>query len=454
MNRLPQGWHATRLGELGEWSSGGTPSRKEAANFGGAIPWVKTGDLHHQPIDQVEEAITETGLATSAAKVFPCGTLLVAMYGATIGQTGVLTFDAATNQACAALIAKGSTAEIIPYVWRYIISVQDELKAIGQGGAQPNISQTILKNFPIRIAPLPEQRRIVTKIDSLSAKSRRARDHLDHIPRLVEKYKQAILAAAFSNDATTGWASCRLESIISDALIGLVRSKSEQSTTGGVPYIRMNHFDLEGRLNEDDLTRASVTDHEASRYALLAGDILFNTRNSYELVGKVAIWPEGKSEHVYNNNLLRLRFIEDIIPKFAYLQMMAEPFRRYLQSVKSATTSVCAIYQRSIMEASFRYPEPAQQRKIANRIDSAFAWIDRVASEATSSRKLIDHLHQAILAKAFRGELVSQDTNDEPASELLTRIHTQRTVQQGPAAADRPRKAARKRVDRQTSLFD
>src|SRR5262249_9187627 len=149
--------------------------------FGGGIPWVKTGDLHHQVIEQVEETISNSGLASSAAKLFPRGTLLVAMYGATIGQTGILTFDAATNQACAALLSKGLTSEIIPYVWRYLIAEQQNLKAVGQGGAQPNISQAILKEYPIKIAPLPEQRRIVGKIDSLSAKSKRARDHLDHI---------------------------------------------------------------------------------------------------------------------------------------------------------------------------------------------------------------------------------------------------------------------------------
>ena len=205
MTELPVGWSSAKLDDLGIWSSGGTPSRKEPKNYGGRIPWVKTGDLHHQLINEVEETITDQGLANSAAKMFPRGSLLVAMYGATIGQTGVLNFDAATNQACAALLATGLTAEIIPYVWRYIISVQNDLKAIGQGGAQPNISQTILKDFPVNVAPLPEQRRIVGKIDSLFAKSRRARDQLAHIPRLVEKYKQAVLATAFRGGLTLEW---------------------------------------------------------------------------------------------------------------------------------------------------------------------------------------------------------------------------------------------------------
>src|SRR5262249_19209883 len=139
---LPEGWTRCVLGDLGDWSSGGTPSRKEARYYGGPIPWVRTGDLKDRVLDEVSGHITEDGLRNSAAKVFPRGTLLVAMYGATIGQTGILGHPAATNQACAALIASGTTAELIPYVWRYIVAQRENFKQAGQGGAQPNISQT------------------------------------------------------------------------------------------------------------------------------------------------------------------------------------------------------------------------------------------------------------------------------------------------------------------------
>jgi type I restriction enzyme S subunit len=169
-----------------------------------------------------------------------------------------------------------------------------------------------------------------------------------------------------------------------------------------------------------------VSREEFQRYELRDGDVLFNTRNSFELVGKVAVWPANRPGYVYNNNLLRLRFAPQVDPYFAGLLMISPAFRAYLQTLKSATTSVCAIYQRSLLEAPFAFPLPDEQRAITQRIRRTVAWIDRLTSEATSARKLIDHLDQAVLAKAFRGELVPQDPNDEPADVLLDRIKTER----------------------------
>jgi type I restriction enzyme S subunit len=87
----------------------------------------------------------------------------------------------------------------------FLIYKASDFKEIGQGGAQPNISQTIIKQFPIPIPPLAEQKRIVTKLDSLFAHTHRARQELDHIPKLIERYKQAILSAAFRGDLTADW---------------------------------------------------------------------------------------------------------------------------------------------------------------------------------------------------------------------------------------------------------
>ena len=100
--------------------------------------------------------------------------------------------------------------------------------------------------------------------------------------------------------------------------------------------------------NDDDLSFVKVSPEELRRYELREGDVLFNTRNSFELVGKVAVWPANRPGCVYNNNLLRLRFTPQVDPHFAGLLMMSPAFRAYLQTKKSATTSVCAIYQRSL----------------------------------------------------------------------------------------------------------
>jgi type I restriction enzyme S subunit len=431
MTDLPAGWCATKLENLGEWSSGGTPSRKIAAYFGRDIPWAKTGDLKHELINEVEEAITNAGLKNSAAKVFPKGTLLVAMYGATIGQTGILKFNAATNQACAALRADGTTTDVIPYVWRYIISQQGNLKAIGQGGAQPNISQTILKDFPINIAPLPEQRRIVAKIDSLTEKSKRARDHLDHVPRLVEKYKQAILAAVcrgeLSRVAGTVWRSVTVDDLCQIIFDGPFGSNltSKDYTPAGARVMRLENI---GHLRFLSAKRAYISLEKfesLKRHTLQTGDILFSSFVD-EKVRVCLLPPDVDTPAINKADCFCIRVDQRVCdPRFLTYRLACRSTYEILKDgVHGATRPRINLTQLRVLQ--FDVPDLSEQREIVRRIEAAFAWIDRIASEATSARKLIDHLDQAVLAKAFRGELVPQDPDDEPASILLERIRAER----------------------------
>ena len=101
---VPEGWVWATLGEVGTWQSGGTPSRSNKTYYGGNIPWLKTGDLNDGLISYIPESITEEAVANSSAKINPTGSVLIAMYGATIGKLGILTFPATTNQACCACI--------------------------------------------------------------------------------------------------------------------------------------------------------------------------------------------------------------------------------------------------------------------------------------------------------------------------------------------------------------
>ena len=282
----------------------------------------------------------------------------------------------------------------------------------------------------IGLPPLAEQRRIVAKLDALTARTARARADLDRIPALTGRYKQTVLADLL---APVPSEQVALSEAVSDGLIGLVRSRAEQSSTTGSAYVRMQHFDLDGLWNEDDLTFVRATPAETARFSLKEGDVLFNTRNSLELVGKVALCGSEQEGRLYNNNLLRLRFRADVDPAFAFRQMQAPPFRAHLEGQKSATTSVAAIYQNTLYRTAFWVPSLERQREIVRRIDTAFAEIDRLAAEAAGARRLLVRLDQAVLAKAFRGELVPQDPADEPASTLLARLAATRAAAPKPA---------------------
>jgi len=274
-------------------------------------------------------------------------------------------------------------------------------------------------------------------LDALTGRLARARAELDRVPALAAKLRRAVLNQAFSDVDVAGWSHHSFEEVLTDGLIGLVRSKAEQGTAG-VLYLRMGHYDLDGRFNDIDVTAVDCSLSELRRYELLPGDVLFNTRNSAVLVGKVALWPANRAGWVFNNNILRLRFKSHILPEFAFRYMMSPRFREIMAEKTSATTSVAAIYQRSLYAAPFPVPSLDRQREITSFIGAAFSHADHLETEADRARKLLDRLEAALLARALRGELVPQSPDDEPAAVLLERMHAQRAA--APVcAARRPR---------------
>lgn len=155
-------WDSTTLGEAFRWSSGGTPSRKRPEYYEGIIPWIKSGELPDGRIADSEEHISDEAVANSSAKLFPPDSVLIAMYGATIGKVGILDSHATTNQAIACALPSPET--IPDFLALFLRAKKPDFIALGKGGAQPNISQTVIKAFSFRRPPLDEQMLIVETI--------------------------------------------------------------------------------------------------------------------------------------------------------------------------------------------------------------------------------------------------------------------------------------------------
>lgn len=164
---IPEKWKWVYLSNVGRWKSGGTPDRSKKEYYdNGNIPWLKTGDLNDGFINSVDECITQLGLDNSSAHINPTGSVLIAMYGATIGKLGILNIPCATNQACCACVTE---EKIIfnKFLFYYLLSQRRNLIALGAGSGQPNISKTKIINYLIALPPLEEQKRIVAKLEQL-----------------------------------------------------------------------------------------------------------------------------------------------------------------------------------------------------------------------------------------------------------------------------------------------
>ncbi|MGV3554228.1 MAG: restriction endonuclease subunit S [Croceibacterium sp.] len=405
---LPQGWAKTNFSESATARMGKTILAKELTETG-------------LPVFSAATDNSIWGYVTKSDVVFRRGTIVVSARG-TIGAPKIPDVDEFVSTQTTIAIAPSEAWET-KFLAEQLRTV--EWSDFTATTTIPMLTIGALNKIQLSLPPLAEQRRIVAKLDALTVHLVRARAELDRVPVMAARLRKTVLAEIFSPSNLARWQTVRMEDRMDEGLIGLVRSKTEQGNAG-VPYIRMNHYDLDGRINEEKLTFVHCSVAELARFQLQPGDVLFNTRNSVELVGKVTIWPHDMPGRVYNNNILRLRFQADVDPHFAFRYMMSPYFRDLMEQEKSATTSVAAIYQRSLYAAPMPVPSKDEQVALTGQIEAAFARADRLEAEAARSRALLDRLESALLAKAFRGELVPQNPNDEPAQVLLDRIRAQR----------------------------
>ena len=192
---IPDSWEWVRLGDIGAWAAGATPSRKHPEYYGGTIPWLKTGDLNDGIVNETSEKITELGVKNSSVKVNEPGNVLIAMYGATIGKLGIVgNQELVTNQACCGCSLFDGVHNW--YLFYYLLASRKRLIDLGSGGAQPNISKNKIEKFTFPLPPLEEQSRIAAKIAQLFALLRKVESSTQQYAKLQTLLKSKVLDLA------------------------------------------------------------------------------------------------------------------------------------------------------------------------------------------------------------------------------------------------------------------
>lgn len=188
-------WQIDRLGNLSKISSGGTPSRGKHKYWGGTIPWVTTTLIDFNIIYNAIEFITEEGLENSSAKIYPSGTVLMAMYGQgkTRGKVSILGIDSSTNQACAAILPNSKILNEL-FLFQNLASRYDEIRDLSNQGGQQNLSGEIIKGIQIVYPPFIEQQKIASFLTSVDTKIQQ----LTQKKTLLEQYKKGVIQKIFN----------------------------------------------------------------------------------------------------------------------------------------------------------------------------------------------------------------------------------------------------------------
>lgn len=348
-----------KLGDIFEIGSGGTPSKSHPEYYGGDIPWVKTGDLKSEYLYEVEDFITKEGLKNSSAKLYEPDTVLIAMYGATIGATSILKMDACTNQACAAF--KKNDKVIPEYLYYFLKSQKVKFVKDGVGGAQPNISAGYLKKVEMELPSLDEQRAIVEVLDKTTNIMVMRNQEIASLDNLIKARFVEMFGDMYLN--SKGWSEAKLESM-ADVVSGITKgrkTKSEDLTE--VPYMAVSNV-KDGYIDWTTVKTIGATQQEIEQYRLLADDVLMTEGGDPDKVGRGAIIKEPLENCIHQNHIFRVRLDESVVlPEYFAEYLQHQRSKRYFLGCAKQTTGIASINMTQLRALPVLIPPLSKQEE-------------------------------------------------------------------------------------------
>ena len=311
----------------------------------------------------------------------------------------------------------------------------------GVGGSLTRARPAEAASIKIPFPPLAEQRRIVAKLDALTARLTRARKELDRVPVLAERLRVSAMHEVFGRgeaELPAGWEMKRIDEI-GEVQLGRQRSPKDHTGPNMRPYVRSANITWKG-WDLTDVKEMNFSPNEFETFQLRPGDVLLNEGSgSAKEVGKPAIWNGEVEGACFQNTLLRVRPFDYSPELLRYAILYLALSGQFIANTKGV--NIIHIGKAGLAKTVLPVPPLDEQDNTLAALDRTFARADRLEAEAAKARALLDRMEAAILARAFRGELVPQDPADEPASVLLGRIRNER------AAAPKPKRGRRKKAD-------
>ena len=441
-------WRFARLGDIAKTSSGGTPSRGKPNYYGGSIPWVKSGELGDRVVYETEESITADAVASSSAKIFPKGTLCIALYGATVGKLGILGIEAATNQAVCGVFPPDDLDT--KFLYRFFESKRRELIEQGKGGAQSNISQGIIRDTIVPIPPLAEQHEIVAEIEKQLTHIEAGVVALKRVQANLKRYRAAVLKAACEGRLVPTEAELRgegnyetggelLERILEErrknwAGRGAYKEPSLEDTTDlpelpeGWTWVTMPQLGELNRGKSKHRPRDDMKLYGGSYPFIQTGDIRrsngtiteYNQTYSEFGLAQSKLWPVGTlcitiAANIAETGVLTFQScFPDSVVGFVH-QGLRETTRYVEFFIRTAKDSLerfaPATAQKNInlevlQNVAVPLPPLAEQQRIVAEVERRLSVVEELESVVQANLQRAGRLRQAVLARAFSGGMI------------------------------------------------
>lgn len=391
-------WKKEPLGKICKTTSGGTPSRKNQSYYqNGTIPWVKSGELENNIITTSEEFITEEGLLNSSAKVFPAGTLLIALYGATIGKLAFLGIEASTNQAVCGIFQNEKVS--LKYLYYYLLFQRPSLIKQGVGGAQPNISQAILKKTEVLYPDsIREQQRIVSNIEKLFSELDKAVDTLKTTKEQLAVYRQAVLKDAFS-DFEKKDSIRNLTTVVTSGSRGWAKYYSEN----GALFVRIGNLTHSGiDIDFSDIQHITPPDNaEGIRTRLQPNDVLVSITADLGSIGFVS----KKGEEAYiNQHIALVRFQNSAQGRFMAWYLRSEYGQKDLLKNKRGGGKL-GLGLDDIRDTPVPIVSDLVAKKTVDEIEERLSVCDSIEKTVDATLAQADAMRQSILKQSFEEKI-------------------------------------------------
>jgi type I restriction enzyme S subunit len=401
---MKKGWQTKTLGEVCKTGSGGTPLKDRKEYYeGGTIPWLMSGEVSQGEVWEATKFITQDGLDNSAARIFPKDTVLVAMYGATAGQVGILRFEAATNQAVCGIFPN---PQFVPeFLFYSLLSKKDELVAQATGNAQPNISQIKIKNTEVPVPPLPEQKRIVGILDEafegIATAKANAEKNLQNARALFESHLQFIFT-----QRGEGWVEKTLSKLC-DIKHGFAFKSEFFAASGDFVLLTPGNFYESGGYRDRGEKQKYYSGEIPDGFVLSEGDMLVAmTEQAAGLLGSPILIPEsGKFLHNQRLGLITKKPGVPWTNEFFFHVFNTHAVRKAIHDSASGV-KVRHTSPTKIGEVIVAFPTSlSEQDQIVAKLDALTAETQRLATLYQRKLAALEALKKSLLHQAFTGQL-------------------------------------------------